>query len=301
MKNIIISLISYSACFCFLNFQFADDFSEFGITTKNVHETLWNSIQSDQFYIPYMGSTVKDACKLISPENQAAAVQKIGGLVKSYYASDDFKKRYNEWLSNSFSQTATTLSEKRQAEIREYRVKDTERLKASDIEPIIDIQIQSGETFAGMESMLSSLPVEQRAEFKKQIDNGKKNAEFFRKMKPLIKSDFTAFKIQYAEHLAQEEISQQQDRLAKENKDNALELDKWKNPEKVLSGKLAEFLEKSKDVDFAAQTKNADNHKVFVNATYESKNDIWKFCYRMGKTPTITARAFAQQWLAEIK
>lgn len=112
MKNIIISLISYSACFCFLNFQFADDFSEFGITTKNVHETLWNSIQSDQFYIPYMGSTVKDACKLISPENQAAAVQKIGGLVKSYYASDDFKKRYNEWLSNSFSQTATTLSEK---------------------------------------------------------------------------------------------------------------------------------------------------------------------------------------------
>ena len=84
-------------------------------------------------------------------------------------------------------------------------------------------------------------------------------------------------------------------------KDNAQELDKWKDPEKVLSGKLTEFLEKSKDVDFTAQTKDVNNRKKFVNAAYEGKSDIWKFCYRMGKTPTVTARAFAQQWLAEMK
>lgn len=64
-----------------------------------------------------------------------------------------------------------------------------------------------------MESMLSSLPVEQRAEFRKQIYTGKKNAEFFKKIKPFAKSDFAAFKKRYAEYPAQEEINQERERL----------------------------------------------------------------------------------------
>lgn len=301
MKNLIISLSSYLICLCLLNFQFAEDLSEFGISIKNTEERLWSGIQSERLYIPYVGSAVKDACKSIPPENQAAAVNKMGGFMKSYFTSEDFQKRYSDWLSKSFPQTEATISEKRKAEIRAYRLKDVQNLTVENVEPLVEMQIQSAETFAGMENMLSSLPAEQRADFKKQIENGKKNAAFFKKVKPLLKSDFPEFKKQYAEHLALDEIAQAEQQLVARNKSNAIELQKWQDPKKVLSARLTEFLEKSKGVDFEAQTKDVNNRKKFVNGAYESKSDIWKFCYRIGKTPTNTARAFAQQWLAELK
>lgn len=301
MKNTLISLFFYAATLCFLNFRFADDFSEFGITTQNVQERLWSSLQHSEVIIPYLNNTVKSACRAISPENQAAAVQKIGKLVKHYYVSDEFKKRYADWLVKSFPQVEVGVSEQRQAEIRARRIKETGNLNAKDIEPIVDIQIQSAETFVAMEGMLSSLPADQRADFKKQIETGKQNAAFFKKIKPLLKTDFEAFKKQYAEHLAQEDIAQTEQQLSSNNKHNKAEYEKLKSPEKVLSARLMEFLEKSKGVDFSAQTKEVNNQKKFVNKVYETKNDIWKFCYRVGPAPTNAARAFAQQWLAELK
>lgn len=175
------------------------------------------------------------------------------------------------------------------------------RLKAEDVAPMINAQIESAETFSAMEGMLASLPADQRADFKKQIESGKRNAAFFKKMKPLLKSDFAEFQKQYSEYLATEEIMQAEQQLVSNNKANALEYEKWKSPEKVLKEKLTEFLEKSKGVDFSAQTKEVNNQKKFVNKAYETKNDIWKFCYRAGSVPTNAARAFAQQWLAGLK
>jgi NADH dehydrogenase/NADH:ubiquinone oxidoreductase subunit G len=301
MKNLISPLFLYGLCLCFLNFTFSDDYSEFGITEKNVQERLWSSLQNTTVSSPYFSSSVKTACRAIAPENQAAAVKKAGSLVKLYFGSEDFQKRYSEWLAKSYQQTDTRLSEKRQAEIRAYRIKDVQGLTVQNIEPMVDMQIQSGETYAGMESMLSSLPADQRAEFKKTIEDGKRNAAFFKKVKPLLKSDFEAFKKQYAEHTAQEEIAQKERELAKNNKNNAAEYEKWKDPKKVLSARLTEFLDKSKGVDFAAQTKVVADRKKFVNAAYEGKNDVWKLCYRMGAAPTNAARAFAQQWVTELK
>lgn len=301
MKNTLITLCFYAATLCFLNFQFADDFSEFGISTQNVQERLWSSLQNSEVIVPYLNNTVKSACRAISPENQAAAVQKIGKLVKLYYVSDEFKKRYGDWLVRSFPQVEVGVSEKRQAEIRARRIKETANLNAKDIEPIVDIQIQSAEAFVAMEGMLSSLPPEQRADFKKQIEAGKYNAAFYKKIKPLLKSNIEDFKKQYAEHLAQEDIAQTEQQLSHNNKNNKAEYEKWKSPEKVLSARLTEFLEKSKGVDFSAQTKEVNNQKKFVNNAYEAKNDVWKFCYRAGPAPTNAARAFAQQWLAELK
>ncbi|CAG5002915.1 hypothetical protein DYBT9275_02997 [Dyadobacter sp. CECT 9275] len=301
MKNSILSFFIYAACVCFLNFRFSDDYSEFGITTRDVQERLWSGLQQNRLYVPYLPGAVKDACRAISPDQQTAAIQKLGGLVKSYYASEDFKKRYSNWLAKSFPQTETIVTEEKKAQIRESKIRSVQNVTPKSVEPVVDMQIQSGDTYKGMEAMIASMPVEQRADFKKQIDTGKQNAAFFRKIKPLLTSDFEEFKKQYAEHLAQEQITQEQERLVNNNKTNAEELEKWKNPKKILAAKLTEFLDKSKGVDFAAQTKEVNNRKKFVNAAYETKSDIWKFCYRMGKTPTATARTFAQQWLTELK
>jgi FtsZ-binding cell division protein ZapB len=229
------------------------------------------------------------------------AVKKTGAFIKMFFNSEDFQKRYKDWVIKSYPQIDATVSEKRKEEIRANRLKGVQGLNAKDMGPVVDIQIQSGETFASMESMLTSLPPEQRADFKKQIEQGKRTAAFFKKIKPLLKTDMEEFKKQYAEFLANDEIRQSEETLARNNKNNAQEYEKWKDPKKVLITRLNDFLNQSNGVDFAAQTKEVSGRKKFVNAAYEGKNDVWKFCYRIGPTPTNAARAFAQQWLTELK
>ncbi|MDQ6482453.1 hypothetical protein [Dyadobacter sp. LHD-138] len=301
MKNLISSLFIYCLALTFLNFRFADDFSAFETTSRDVHERLWSVLQHNGLHVPYLSNNVKTACRAFAGEEQAAAVKKIGGLCKAYYASDDFKKRYQDWLAKTFTQTAIQLPERRIKEIRDDRQKNVDMMKEQDVAPVIDMQIQANQSFAEMGSMVNSLPAEQRAEFKKQVDNGKRNVLEYKKLKQLLKTDYAAFKKQYAELQAQEQINQELDQLTRNNKSNAAEFEKWKDPKKVLSAKLGEFLAKTQGVDFAAQTKLVNGRKKFVNGSYEGKNDLWKFCYRMGQAPTNAARNFAQQWQTELK
>jgi hypothetical protein len=301
MKNRIASFFLYALCVAFLNFTFSDEFEEYGISQKDIQNRLLNGLKTPSVNVPYFGSSVKSACLALAPDAQSAAVKKAGAFMKTYFNSEDFQKRYSEWVTKSHPKLETTVSEQRKQEIRASRLKGVQGLQAKDMEPVVDIQIQSAETFAGMESMLSSLPAEQRADFKKQIEDGKRNAAFFKKIKPLLRTDMEEFKKQYADYLANDEIRQSEQTLARNAKSNADEYEKLKDPKKVLTAHLADFLNQSKSVDFAAQTKEVSGRKKFVNAAYEGKNDVWKFCYRMGAMPTNTARAFAQQWLTELK
>lgn len=301
MKNKLVPCLLYVLCIGFLNFTFLDEFEEYGVTKSDVQSRVWNALQNQTLSMPYVSSTVKSACRALSTDAQAAAVKKTGAFAKTYFNSDDFQKRYNDWLSKRFTQGESKVSDKRKEEIYASRLKGVQGMNAKDMEPIVDMQIQSGETFAGMESMLSSLPADQRAEFKKQIEDGKRNAAFFKKIKPLLKTDMEEFKKQYATYLANDEIRQSEETMARNNKASATDYEKWKDPKKVLTARLTDFLNQTKGVDFAAQTKDVNGRKKFVNAAYEGKSDIWKFCYRAGATPTNAARAFAQQWLTELK
>lgn len=301
MKNKIVPFFLYALCIIFLNFTFSDEFEEYGISQKDIQNRLWNGLQAPSVSVPYFSANVKSACRSLAPDVQATAIKKAGAFVKSYFNSEDFQKRYTDGIAKKYPKLETTVSEQRKQEIRASRLKGVQGLQAKDMEPVVDIQIQSAETFAGMESMLTSIPAEQRADFKKQIEDGKRNAAFFKKIKPLLKTDMEEFKKQYAGYLAADEIRQSEQTLARNAKSNADEYEKLKDPKKVLTARLTDFLNQSKGVDFAAQTKEMNGRKKFVNGAYEGKSDVWKFCYRMGATPTNTARAFAQQWLAELK
>jgi hypothetical protein len=301
MKNLVPSFTLYTLCLCFLNFTRSDEFSAFGIAEKDAREQLWSTLQKTTVSAPYFSSSVKTACRAIAPENQAAAVNKAGSLIKTYFNSHDFQKRYADWLTRNYASGETKLSDERKAEIRAYRVRDVKGLTPEIIEPVVDMQIQSAETYTGMEQMLASMPANQRAELRKTIDDGKRNAAFFKKVKPLLKSDFETFRAQYAAHLAEEEIAQKEADLLKNNQQKAAEYEQWKDPNKVLAARLTDFLEKSKGVDFNAQTKLVNNRQKFANPVFEAKNPVWKFCYRIGAAPTNAARAFAQDWLKDLR
>ena len=69
----------------------------------------------------------------------------------------------------------------------------------------------------------------------------------------------------------------------------------------IVKARLEKFLDVTKDVDFNAGLKTAYNKKVFVDPIYERKSTEWKQAFRAGKDVTTMARAFATQWLAELK
>lgn len=64
--------------------------------------------------------------------------------------------------------------------------------------------------------------------------------------------------------------------------------------------RLQDFLEEIKDIDFNAELADRKGIKYFVNKTYESKGRRWKMAFRAGKDAVETARAQAEQWIAEI-
>ena len=69
----------------------------------------------------------------------------------------------------------------------------------------------------------------------------------------------------------------------------------------LLKRKLKEFLQLTSDIDYGAKLEQRGNKKVFSDPTLEMKDAFWKACFRSGKPTVMAARAFAQQWLLELK
>jgi hypothetical protein len=74
------------------------------------------------------------------------------------------------------------------------------------------------------------------------------------------------------------------------------------SPSKMIKNWLLEFLNRTKDVDFNANTATDQyGRTVFVKQEYERKESVWKICFRAGKEATDAGRKFAQTWLNELK
>jgi hypothetical protein len=90
------------------------------------------------------------------------------------------------------------------------------------------------------------------------------------------------------------------------NKTKQTELDNRFPPEvkAMMKQRLESFLALSAGVDFNATLKEdsyVKGRKVFTNFFYEQKSADWKLCYRLGKETTDLVRAYARQWLQELK
>jgi hypothetical protein len=80
--------------------------------------------------------------------------------------------------------------------------------------------------------------------------------------------------------------------------------DSWKidkDPKAQLKKGLQSFLTATADVDYAAATHSNGSLKIYDKAEYESKPREWKLCYRAGHETGEAIRAFAENWLAELK
>jgi hypothetical protein len=77
---------------------------------------------------------------------------------------------------------------------------------------------------------------------------------------------------------------------------------KWPADSRILiAQRVNEWLEKCKDVDFAAELDNTGDRVRFADDALQQKPSEWKTCYRAGKPALEAAREFANAWLVELK
>lgn len=238
------------------------------LSDDNAKNTIFSDISSKSFYVP----GIKEL-KSVALNERAAQVEIVGKYVKDFTASEDFKKRYNEYRESrkpSPPEKPKTSSELK-AEYKTDLQKSITEMKTNKSSAPADQQAMFDETIKMLEDQLKEIDNPDNPMFSPQMDEYSKMA---------YDQQMEQHKMDVAEWEAKYPIN---------------------NPKPLVKTWLESFLEETKDVDFGAQTAIDKNKTLFVKQEYERKNNLWKLCYRAGKETTEAGRKFAQTWLGELK
>lgn len=69
----------------------------------------------------------------------------------------------------------------------------------------------------------------------------------------------------------------------------------------LVKKRLNDFLELTSSIDYNAKLERRGSKMVFADPALEEKDEFWKACFRSGKPTVDAARAYARQWLSELK
>jgi hypothetical protein len=117
-----------------------------------------------------------------------------------------------------------------------------------------------------------------------------------------------AFAVQYK--TAREDQKPQKPEGLYQNQENMAiyreDLKRWEaeypsNIKALLKQRLTQFLQQTASIDYNAKLVPFGRKMIFADPELEAKDPFWKACFRSGKRTVDAARAFAQQWLAELK
>ena len=239
------------------------------LSEDNAKNTIFSDISSNSFYLP----GIKELKSIASGE-RVTQVEVVGKYVKDFTASEDFKKRYNEYRESrkptppEKPKTSAELKE----EYKENMQKSIAEMKVSKTQAPADQQAMFDETIKMLEEQL------------KEIDNPD-NPMFSPEMDQYSQMGYDMQMEQHKKDLAEWEAKYPAN-----------------NPRPLIKTWLGSFLEQSKDVDFKAQTAiDEKGRTLFAKQEYERKSNFWKLCFRAGKETTEAGRKFAQTWLGELK
>jgi hypothetical protein len=231
-----------------------------GMSDQEAQENVRRTIEIDSLSYTVVA---KRAFMALSPAARAAMVDAGFGWTKAYVESPAFKQAY-----------LRTRDEQKPATPEVKGTVDDE-LKARQAKEVKDLEDTKNE--------MSMLSAAQRA----QLDATIKRAEDQMKTPQMIALMRTSIESDRAQ--AQKEY---QDSLTRWQHDLPAD------PMILVARVLRNFLDVSKDVDFAAAVHRAgDGNLQFVNSAYEAKPGGWKMCFRAGKEAVAAARTDATNWL----
>ena len=239
------------------------------LSENDAKETIFSDISYPSFYFPGIREL-----KSFALNDRASQVEVVGKYVKEFAASDDFKKRYNDYreLKKPTPPEKPKTMEEQKNEDRENLKNNLEEMKKTQASAPADQKGYFTESIKYLEEQL------------KTIDDPN-NTMYSPEMDAYIQQGYQMQLDQYNKEVADWEAKYPVN-----------------NPNGMIKNCLNEFLNKTKDIDFNAQTA-IDQYKktVFVKQEYERKDYLWKLGFRAGKETTESARKFAQTWLNELK
>ncbi|MBL7744973.1 MAG: hypothetical protein JNN00_15980 [Chitinophagaceae bacterium] len=238
-----------------------------GISKQSGDEKIQNSFMYGYLY--YYG--VKNA-KNLAINDRAAVAKDLLTYTKAFVSSPAFKKQYDDMRKSSKPQEPVLKPLRSIEQIQKEEIAKTEK------------------SIKDIEKSMKEMP------------------QFAKSMEPVLEmqkknlKDYQDPKNSYFAAIAQGEKYDQENQL-RNHKERMAEWTK-NMPENVnsfIAERLQKMLDATKDIDYNAQLMEKYGKKRFVNPKYEGKNQEWKQGFRAGKEVTEPARAYAQQWLNELK
>ncbi|MGN6292465.1 MAG: hypothetical protein ACTHMV_06930 [Chitinophagaceae bacterium] len=265
-------VILLSAGFLFSSYrsrQAADDiWKALGISQQAGTDGIKASFLNGYLY--YYGAR---NAKNIALNDRKAIAQDLLAYTKQYISGSVFKKQYEDLRKSAQPQQPAAIKLRTIEEIQKEEVAKTEK------------------SIKDMEKTLKEVSADIAKSMQPVLEMQKQNLKDYKNPKnPMFES------------IQQSEKYQQEDERRRYQENTEL----WKKnyPENInqfIAGKLQKMLDATKGIDYNAALVEKYNKKRFVNPAYEGKNTEWKQGFRAGKEVTETARAFAQQWLGELK
>jgi hypothetical protein len=270
VKTTIVCLVLAAGSLLFVSYKtqkmYADLWQQLGLTKVEGTTQIRESFMFG--YLQYYGAR---NIKKIAAGDRVGVAKELLTFTKQYLQSEAFKKEY----ASARLASKPIVPEPAKTE-EQLRKEQTDKMK---------------EDIAKMEKAVKTGP----AEFKKIYEDNLK-------MQQKALKEFEDPSNKQIKYMVQSEKSNYDYRVNRYNK----EMKEWEesspeNPMILVKKRLQEALDITKDVDFNAELTVKYGKKVFVNPTYERKHANWKYAFRAGKEVTETVRAFAQQWIGEIK
>jgi hypothetical protein len=239
---------------------------ELGLSRQDANHGISTSFMQGHFYY-YSAKNAKN----IAVGNRAAVVKELGAYAKEYVNSDAFKKEYMQ--ERESRKPAAPKPAKTMDEVRKEQV-ETMQTAIKNIEPLL--KMDNPEIRKGAKEGLE--------QFQKQLkDLENPNSELVKMLADGERLTFENNTANYKENMAKWERDYPANQLL------------------LVKRRLQQFLDVTANVDYNAELKEQYGKKRFVNPSYESKGREWKQAFRAGKDATEAARAFAQEWIKEIK
>ncbi len=238
---------------------------QLGITKTDANSKITNSILGG--YLDQYG--VRNAKNIVSG-NRTAVTKNLLVYTKQHVNTSAFTKEYNALRENQKPKPA----------IAQTPEDMQQQMIAQSKKGIADLEASIKKADAANKKMFEDILVTAKKRLQEAEDPNNIGIANYRKNYPALVKNFEA--------------------------GNQKQLADWEikypaNHQQFIKGRLLQFLEETKDIDYNAELFTKNGKKYFVNKAYESKGNRWKMAFRAGKEVVEPAREFVQQWIAEIE
>ncbi|MFN8344660.1 MAG: hypothetical protein U0X91_06640 [Spirosomataceae bacterium] len=291
-----------------------DVLTDTGVTLDNVRTGTLSNLAEEKHFLLNSTSAMRKTAKRIPENVQATTVRALGKWVRSYVESDHFNQEYRQWLRQKYpvdeAYTDAVLAQREQeAGGMDAAVSQQTALIQQTYAQLDPAMLQLGikSQLPQQEAQLAALEGEERAAKAPEVAELKKILAATEGKPAEFKKQFIAYHTRLLKQGSSQNKTQQQQELAYARERNAeykkqrAVLEAHSNFRPLLQQRLRDFIALCDEVDFNAKLMPSGRKQEFINPAYQRKPAEWKFLYRLGETPVTEAKAFAQEWLADLK